>query len=120
MSFKYSHNVVFHKDVFPSHAFLKPVLPISPGFSSSIDIPTPCNVLPVEQSGVSPTPDNVVSSQGSTPVSSSPLSPGGNLNEPPASTAVWPGWEIFVQPLHQKAPQDVSSSISSNNIFMHN
>ncbi|MBW0560748.1 hypothetical protein O181_100463 [Austropuccinia psidii MF-1] len=119
MSVKYSHNVVFHKDVFPGHAFFNPVFPISPGVSSSIDIPPPCNVSPVEQSGVSPTPDNVVSSQGSTPVSASPLSPGRHLNEPPASTAVWPGWDIVVQPLHQKAPQDVSSSISSDKILMH-
>ncbi|MBW0502459.1 hypothetical protein O181_042174 [Austropuccinia psidii MF-1] len=114
MSVKYSHDVVFHEDVFPGHAFFKLVLPMSPGVSSLIDIPPPCNVSPVERSGVSPAPDDVVSNQGS-----SPLSPGGHLDESSASTTVRPGWDIVVQPLHQKAPHDVSSSISSDNILLH-
>ncbi|MBW0502460.1 hypothetical protein O181_042175 [Austropuccinia psidii MF-1] len=119
MSVKYSHDVVFHEDVFPGHAFFNLAPSMSPGVSSSTEISPPCNVSPVESSGISPAPDNDVSNRSSSTVPASPLSPGGHLDEPPASTAVRPGWDIVVQPLHQKAPHDVSSSISSDNILLH-
>ncbi|MBW0484642.1 hypothetical protein O181_024357 [Austropuccinia psidii MF-1] len=111
MSVKYSHNVIFHEDFFPGNSFFNPVFPVSPGFSSLIDITASCDSLPVEHSFASPTPNNAVSSH-----ISPPMSPGGHLNEPPTPTVVWPGWDIVVQPLTQKACQEVSSLISSNNI----
>ncbi|MBW0484286.1 hypothetical protein O181_024001 [Austropuccinia psidii MF-1] len=121
MSIKYSHDVIFHETIFPGHAFFNSLPSVTGDVSSSVapsSTSDPVFRAPAESvSDIQPPIEPNMSS----PLAAPPSSPSTvvDVAEESSSPACRPGWDIVLQPLHQKAVKDVSSSISSDNIVEH-
>ncbi|MBW0557145.1 hypothetical protein O181_096860 [Austropuccinia psidii MF-1] len=121
MSIKYSHDIIFHETTFPGCTFFNSLPSVAGDFSSSI-VPSlttdSFSGAPAESLLDVQTP---IEMDMKSPLAAPPSSPSTviDLAEESSPPAQRPGWNIVLQPLHQKSVNDISSSISLDNIIEH-
>ncbi|MBW0538867.1 hypothetical protein O181_078582 [Austropuccinia psidii MF-1] len=121
MSIKYTHDIIFHETIFPGCDFFNLLSSVGGDLSSSMVPSSTDNSFsgaPAETLSDIQTPIEAVMPS---PLAAPPSSPSPviDLAEESSSPARRPGWDIVLQPLRQKAINDISSSISSDNIIEH-
>ncbi|MBW0461420.1 hypothetical protein O181_001135 [Austropuccinia psidii MF-1] len=121
MSIKYSNNVIFHETIFPGHTFFNSFPPVIGDLSSSVVPSLTSDSFSGAPAEPSLNTKTLNETDMSSPLAVTPSAPSTvvDLYEESSPLVRRPGWDITLQPLHQKATNDISSSISSENIVEH-